>query len=96
MLKTVIIALIPLPLFYLIYFRHLLNRNSEDRGNLSFLVPLEFFFFGMSLAFGIVLISPVIGMIPSTHLAVVDNMIKGGIIEKTGSFLIIVIILTHY
>lgn len=89
LLQKILIALIPVPLFYLIYFRYFTFKPE-------YIKHFESFLYGITLALFIILISPFIySLIPFTDIFS-EAFIKAALIEKIGAFALIYIIHRYY
>ncbi|HPB80867.1 MAG TPA: cyclic nucleotide-binding domain-containing protein [Spirochaetota bacterium] len=89
LLQKFLIALIPVPLFYLIYFRYFTFKPE-------YIKHFESFLYGITLALVIILVSPFIyAAIPFSDIFT-DAFIKAAALEKIGAFMLIYIIHRYY
>lgn len=96
MLLSILIALLPVPIFYLIYFRHFFTYYRSEDKKPSYLKHLEAFLSGIAIALAIILISPYIEAFTHSKSIFFEGFIKAALIEKAGVFIVIYIIQRHY
>ena len=90
------IALLPVPAFYLIYFRHFFSYYRE-RGHVPVQIKhLESFLYGIALALLLVLVAPYIDSFLPRGSIMLDAFIKAALVEKAGALLVIFLILKNY
>ncbi len=85
--EKILIALIPIPVFYLIYFRYFTFKPE-------YLKHVECFFSGIAFALVILLVSPYLAPYININNPLFAGFVKAATIEKLGAFCII--ILLHY
>ncbi len=89
LLQKLLTALIPVPVFYLIYFRYFTFKPE-------YIKHLESFLYGVALALLIILVSPFLySFIPFTG-SISEGFIKAAFVEKVGAFLLIYLIQKYY
>jgi protease PrsW len=96
MLLSIAIALLPVPVFYLIYFRQFRAYYRAENRKPTFLKHLESFLYGIALALVIVLASPLIDLIFLSGSIFSEGFLKAALIEKLGAFIVIYFIQKHY
>ncbi len=96
MILTILIALLPVPIFYIIYFRHFINYYRSEKRKSAYLKHLEAFLSGIAIALAIVLASSYIENFFQSKSIFLEGFIKAALIEKIGAFIIIYIIQRHY
>jgi len=87
--KEIILALIPIPLFYLIYIRYFAFKPE-------YVKHLESFLYGVALALIIKLSTPFIFSVFPFSGAVVEAFFKAALIEKIGAFGFIYLVQRYY
>ena len=87
--EKILIALIPGPLFYLIYYRYFTFRPE-------YVKHLEAFISGVAFALAILALSPYLFFSLGTDSALFTGFIKAASIEKIGAFCIIVLLQIYY
>ncbi len=96
MLLSIFIALLPVPVFYLIYFRHFIEYYRSEGRKSAYLKHLEAFLSGIAIALAIVLASSYIERFFDSNSVFFEGFIKAALIEKAGAFIIIYLIQRHY
>jgi protease PrsW len=96
MLNYIYIAILPIPVFYLIYFRHFFAYYRAEGKKPAYLKHLESFLFGIALALVIILLSPYIDRLFQSKSIYIEGFIKAALIEKLGAFIVIYIVQKHY
>ncbi|MDY6934290.1 MAG: cyclic nucleotide-binding domain-containing protein [Spirochaetota bacterium] len=89
LMSKILLALIPIPLFYLIYLRYFIYKPE-------YVKHLESFLYGVALALLLKLGTPFIySLFPFTDLAL-DGFLKAALIEKIGAFCLIYLVHRYY
>jgi CRP-like cAMP-binding protein/RsiW-degrading membrane proteinase PrsW (M82 family) len=96
MLVSIAIALLPVPVFYAIYFRHFIAYYLKEQKNPAYLKHLEAFLFGIAIALFIIIASPLINSVIKSSSLFTEAFIKAAIVEKLGAFIAIYLIQKHY
>lgn len=96
MLKIIYLALIPVPFFYLIYFRHFFTYYRAQGRTPSYLKHLESFLYGIGLALAIMLAAPLLDRLLRIDSVAAEAFIKAALVEKLGALAVIYIVLRHY
>jgi protease PrsW len=96
MILSIFIALLPIPVFYLIYFRHFFAYYRAEGRKPAYVKHFESFLYGVALALAIILLSPFIERLFPSGSIITDGFIKAALIEKLGAFLVIFLIQRHY
>ncbi|MFH0977365.1 MAG: cyclic nucleotide-binding domain-containing protein [Spirochaetota bacterium] len=96
MLKSLFISLLPVPVFYLIYYRHFIGYYRSEGKKAAYLKHLEAFLSGAAVALAIVLFSSYLEKIFPSSSIIYEAFIKAALIEKAGAFVIIFIIQRNY
>jgi len=89
LLQNILTALIPLPLFYLIYYRYFTFKPE-------YVKHLESFLYGVALALFIILVSPYIYSFMPFSGSIQEGFLKAALIEKFGAFCLIYLIHRYY
>ncbi len=87
--EKIVIALIPVPVFYLIYFRYFTFKPE-------YLKHIECFFSGIVFALLIILASPYLFQDLDMSNPLFEGFVKAAVIEKLGAFLIIILLQYYY
>lgn len=85
----ILIALLPVPLFYFIYFRYFTFKPE-------YVKHLESFLYGITLALFLILVSPLINSLFPNSGIIIDAFCRAAFLEKIGAFLLIYIIHRYY
>lgn len=87
--EKILIALIPVPVFYLIYFRYFTFKPE-------YLKHVEALFSGVAFALVILLASPYLTPYITVDNALFAGFVKAATIEKIGAFIIIILLQYYY
>lgn len=87
--EKIVIALIPVPVFYLIYFRYFTFKPE-------YLKHIECLFSGIAFALLIILASPYLFRDLDISNPLFEGFVKAAAIEKIGAFLIIILLQYYY
>ncbi len=88
-IETFLIAIVPVPLFYIIYSRYFLFRPEIYK-------HIESFFAGLTVSLLLVLLSPLfLHFFPETEI-LTTAFLRAAVLEKIFCFIIIIIIQRHY
>jgi Kef-type K+ transport system membrane component KefB len=90
MLITLLAAILPVPLFYLIYYRHF-SASEEKRENAR-LKHLEAFLGGIAAALAIILLSPFIGDMLSSESVFFQGFVRAALVEKLAAMIVIALV----
>ena len=96
MIESLLIALLPVPVLYLIYFRHFFAYYREEGKTPAYLKHLESLLFGIALALAIIIAGPLINSLLLPGSVVTDAFIKAALVEKLGALLVVYLIQRHY
>ena len=86
LILSVIISIAPIPIIYTFYLRYFSTKPN-------FINHLEYFFYGILLAFLILFLNPYITQKIILHDPIAASFLKVALIEKTGCFILIVILI---
>jgi CRP-like cAMP-binding protein/RsiW-degrading membrane proteinase PrsW (M82 family) len=89
LVHKILIALLPVPLFYFIYFRYFTFKPE-------YVKHLESFLYGITLALFLILVSPFINSLFPNSGIILDAFFRAAFLEKIGAFLLIYIIHRYY
>ncbi len=89
LIEKILIALIPVPLFYIIYFRYFTFKPE-------YVKHLESFLYGITLALILILASPYIAEIIPGRSVYAQAFLRAALVEKLGAFLFIYLIHKYY
>ncbi len=92
MLTSFITALLPVPLIYLIYFRHFRKHYHQESITPEYLVHLESLLYGAALALVIILLAPYINSFFPIPSPVIDALVKAALVEKLGAMAALILI----
>jgi len=92
MLTSFITALLPVPLVYLIYFRHFRKHYRQESITPEYLAHLEAFLCGAALALIIILLAPYINSLFPEPSVVIDALVKAALVEKLGTMAVLLFI----
>ncbi|HSV97398.1 MAG TPA: cyclic nucleotide-binding domain-containing protein [Spirochaetota bacterium] len=93
MLTSFITALLPVPLIYLIYFRHFFKHYRRESITPEYARHLESLLCGIALALIIILLAPFINSMVSTQSIVTEAFIKAALVEKLGALIALLFII---
>ncbi|MCU0845010.1 MAG: cyclic nucleotide-binding domain-containing protein [Spirochaetes bacterium] len=93
MLISFMTALIPVPLVYLIYFRHFFKHYRQESIIPEYVRHLESLLYGIALALVIILLAPYINSMFAGHSILTESFIKAALVEKLGALTVLFIII---
>ncbi len=94
--EKILIALLPVPVFYIVYFRHFLSYFHDIHYSPQYAEQIESFLYGVAYALVIIIAQPYITALIPGEGVLAASLIKAALIEKLGAFLIILIIQRNY
>jgi CRP-like cAMP-binding protein/RsiW-degrading membrane proteinase PrsW (M82 family) len=89
-------ALAPVPLFYLIYFRHFSDYYRRNGLTPQYLKQAESLLFGILLALLVYILAPVLDRSMPWDGRLAESFLKAALVEKAGALLFIGLILRRY
>lgn len=92
MLTSFITALIPIPLVYLIYFRHFRTHYLQESITPEYLTHLEALLYGAALALVIIVLAPYINSLFPEPSVLTDALVKAALVEKLGTMAVLILI----
>ncbi len=93
MLISVITALLPVPLIYLIYFRHFFTHYRQESITPEYVRHLQSLLSGIALALVIILLAPLINAMLPARSAFMESFIKAALVEKLGTLAVLLFII---
>ncbi len=94
MLISVLAAILPVPLFYMIYYRHF--SAAVEKRETAHLKHFEAFLGGIAAALAIIMLSPLIGDMLYSRSVFFQGFVKAALIEKLSVMAIIFLVQRHY
>lgn len=94
--EKILIALLPVPVFYIVYFRHFLVYFHDIDYSPQYAEQIESFLYGVAYALVLIIARPYITALIPGEGVLTAGIIKAAVIEKLGAFVIILIIQRNY
>ncbi len=88
-----ITALLPVPLIYLIYFRHFFRHYRQESITPEYSRHLESLLCGIALALLIILLAPFINSMLPVRSILTDAFVKAALVEKLGAVITLYLII---
>lgn len=96
MIASIVISILPMPLFYLIYFRHFFTYYRMKGIKPVFIKHVEGLLYGVAVAIILILLSPALDELFKGGSIAVDSFVKAALVEKMGALAAILLLQRYY
>ncbi len=94
--EIILIALLPVPVFYLVYFRHFLVYFRDIDYSPQYAEQIESFLYGVAYALLIIIAQPyIVALVPGEGV-IAASLVKAALVEKLGALAVIYLIQRNY